>query len=155
MDWERELAQILERERTLISELADCSKQKTDMLASGDLDRLSKMLNKEQPLTLQCQAIESQRLSILKKYKLDGKTLKEICQMADKENKELLETKLEELNDVIKEFKKTNALNKELTKSRLEFYGKMKALFTKPVYGYNGSISQKSNEGASLIDRKI
>lgn len=153
--WEQELAQLLEKEKMLFDNLENCSRQKTDILANGDVDGLNKMVNKEQPLSLQCQAAETKRFALLKKYGLSDKTLREICQMADSEYKSILETELESLCVITKKLKKRNTLNNELTKSRLEFYGKMRVLLTKPVYGYDGLASQKSHEGMSIIDRKV
>ena len=153
--FERELAQLLEKERLLLCSLEECSRQKTDILASGDVDELNKIVNKERPLSLQCQAAETQRLTFLKKYSLSGRTLREICSIADDEYINVLETELESLCVIVKKLKKRNTFNGELTKSRLEFYGKVKALITKPVYGYDGIISQNSQFDRSFIDRKI
>lgn len=153
--WERELAYLLEKESTLLNSLEECSEQKTGMLANGDVDALSKAVSKEQTLSLRFQAMETQRAALLKKYHMENKTLRESCRFADKEYKDVLESELESLCVVAKKLKKTNAFNNELTKSRLEFYGKVRAAITKPVYGYDGAASQKSQGSSSLIDRKI
>lgn len=153
--WEHELVSLLEREKSLLEDLEKYSREKTDILATGDVDGLSKMVNKEQPLIMQLETFEDRREELMEKYGLCGKTLADICEIAATEYKNVLETKLEALREITNKIKKRNDLNNQLTKSRLEFYGKMRSLIAKPLYGYNGVVSQKSVDGVSLIDRKI
>lgn len=154
-NWERELARLLDREKTLLKSIDEYSAKKTDILAKGDVDTLNKIVDNEQSVVLQLQAAETRREELLKNNNLGGKTLADICRIAGLEYKIVLETDLVSLRDITNKIKKRNTLNNKLTKSRLEFYGKMRAALTKPVYGYDGILSQKINDGMSLIDRKI
>jgi flagellar biosynthesis/type III secretory pathway chaperone len=150
--WERELAYLLERENTILEELFECSVEKTNMLAKGKVDEISKMMEKEQPLSLHLQTMETKRIALLKRYHIDAKTLRESCKDSDAEYKDVLETQLQALRAIAEKLKERNDFNNELTKSRLEFYGKVRSMITKPVYGYDrvaGKVSRSS------IDRTI
>jgi hypothetical protein len=153
--WESELSQLLENERILLEGIADCESKKTQLLAKGDIENINKILNRERPLSIQCQTSETKRIALMTKYKLIGKTFHEVCHLADDKYKNLLEAQHEALRIIANKIKKTNTINSELTKSRLEFYGKIRLMVTKPIYGYDGTISQKSQGGRSLIDRKV
>ena len=153
--WESELSQLLEREQALLEGISECESQKTDILAEGDVDSLNKMINREQPLSIQCQAAETRRLALMNKYKLSGKTFREICRLADEEYKNVLEAQHESLSKIANKLKTTNKLNNELTKTRLEFYGRVRSMISRPVYGYDGTVEKQGQGGRSLIDRKI
>lgn len=154
-DFERELTKLLDKECTLLSNLEKCASQKSDILAGGDIDALAKLLDKEQPMALQCKNIETKRIDLLRKNKKFGKTLREICAEADPDSKPMLQSQLDTLTEVTSKLKQKNDLNNELTKSRLEFYGKMRTVLTKPVYGYDKEPDSKAQPNLSIIDRKI
>lgn len=154
-DWERELSLILDDQTKLLAKLLKCESEKTDFLAKGDIDNINKIIEKEQELSLQCRNIEKHRENYLNNNNLNKKTLRELCAMSKPEYRDLFEQTLFSLTDVVKKLKKTNDLNCKLTKSRLEFYGKVRALVTKPVYGYDGAASHSTGVGKSIIDRKI
>jgi hypothetical protein len=135
--WEHELAQIMEKEEKLLDEIYKCSKEKSRLLASGDVDEIDKVVSREQTLAMQMQSAEKKRISFLRENRLSAKTLREICEMARSDYKEILQGNLETLCTKIKELKEINKLNNELTKSRLEFYGKLRALYSKSAFGYN------------------
>lgn len=153
--WEQELASLLEKERSLLEKLEKYSEEKTDILAKGDVEHLSKIINAEQPLVMQLEAFENRREEFLKDNGVSGKTLADICEIAADEYKNVLETELKALREITEKIKKRNDLNGQLTKSRLEFYGKIRSLMAKPGYASNGTVSQRSDDTVSLIDRKI
>lgn len=153
--WEQNLSQLLEREEALLTELENCSEQKTGTLVKGDVDGLDKIVGKEQTLTLQLQAVEKQRQTLLKKNRMSGRKLRDICSAADEQYKEILASQLESLNEIIKKLKDKNEFNGDLTKSRLEFYGKMRAVIAKPVSGYDSKDSNGGYTGQRLIDKKV
>jgi flagellar biosynthesis/type III secretory pathway chaperone len=149
--FEGELATLLERENAILTDLAECAHSKTNMIAKGDVSGLTEMVNREQPLVMHLQSMETKRNALFRKYQFSGKTLREICTKADTEYKEILEARLETLSEAAEKLKERNSFNNELTKSRLEFYGKMRALLAKPVPGYDQEISHQR----TLIDKTI
>jgi len=44
--WEGQLAQIIEKEISLLDEIYECSREKTSMLAKGDVEGISKIVDK-------------------------------------------------------------------------------------------------------------
>lgn len=154
-NWEQNLSQLLKREEELLTELKNCSDQKTGVLVKGDVDGLDRIVNKEQTLTLRLQAAEKQRQMLLKKNGMSGKKLRDICSVADEQYKEILVSQLESLNEIIDKLKDKNEFNGELTKSRLEFYGKMRALISKPVSGYDSKDASAELANKRLIDKRI
>jgi hypothetical protein len=153
--WEQELAQALEKEKTLLASIEECSRKKTNMLVKGDIESLSELISREQPLVLQLKVAEVQRLAIMKKYRLEHMTLSQAAANANSIYKELFISELLTLKDITTKLKKRNDLNNQLTRSRIEFYGKLRALFAKPLYGNNGMTSQRANVNRSFIDRKV
>lgn len=153
--WERELLRLLDSEKELLSTLCECAEEKTPMLVKGNVDGISRMINREQPLSLRCQAAEAERAALLEQNRLKGKTLRELCLVADNQYKGLLEMRFKELVAVVKRLRKRNELNSQLTRSRLEFYGKLRALVSRPAYGYDGLAQQYSRAGRGIIDRKV
>lgn len=154
-DFERELSKLLEKEQTVLENLDKVAGEKSSVLAGGDIDALAKLLDVEQPLAMQCQSIETKRIDLLRKNKMLGKTLREICVTADPEYKDVLQSELNHLTEVTRKLKEKNDINNELTKSRLEFYGKMRSVLTKPVYGYDKEPAVEVDTDMSIIDRKI
>lgn len=153
--WENLLAQIIEKEKSILDEIYKCSKQKTDYIVKGNVEKISKIVSREQTLSLMLETSEKKRLDLLRKNRMAGKTLREICGIAVEEYKEVLESELESLTGAIQKVRQTNDLNAGLTKSRLEFYGKLRALYSQPVYGYGKKNSDNGSVGHSLIDRSV
>jgi len=153
--WEQELAQALEKEKALLASIEECSRQKTDVLVKGDVQSLNELISREQPLVLQFQTAELQRLEIMKKYRIGHMTLRDVAADANLAYKEVFISELAALTDITDKLKKRNDLNNELTRSRIEFYGKLRALFAKPMYGNNGMESKRSNSNVGFIDRKV
>lgn len=154
-DFENELTKILEKEYSVLKTLDSCAKEKSEILANGDVDALSSMLAKEQPLAMQCKVLETKRTELLRKNKMFGKTLKEIMETSSPDYKVILKKQLDDLTNITKNLKEKNDLNNELTQSRLEFYGKMRSVLTKPAYGYNKKSGKQGETELSMIDRKI
>lgn len=153
--WEGQLAQIIEKEISLLNEIYECSREKTSMLAKGDVEGISKIVDREQTLSLLMQTAEKKRLALLRENRAAGKTLRQICSEADGEYKDVLESQLETLTKAVEQLKKSNDLNNELTKSRLEFYGKLRSLYSQSAYGYTKEIEKNSPEGSGIIDRSV
>lgn len=153
--WEQELVQSLEKEKELLISLEKCSRQKTGIITKGDIETLNVILGREQPLVLRLQAAESKRLDIMKKYNLGGATLSEVAKKAQGNYKEIFMAQLKTITGITEKLKRTNSLNSELTKSRLEFYGKLHAMVIKPLYGNDGTASQQPHKGIGLIDQKV
>jgi FlgN protein. len=151
MTFEGELANLLDRENAILADLEECARNKTERIAKGDVPGMTELLNREQPLMLHLQTMEAKRNALLRKYQFSGKTLREICGRADSEYKEILEARLETLSAIAEKLKDRNRFNSELTKSRLEFYGKMRALLAKPAHGYDQDITRQR----TLIDKTI
>lgn len=154
-DFENELIKILDKEYSILCELEDCATEKSSILAKGDIDALSKMITREQPLSMQCKVLEAKRINLLRKNNLSGKTLTDILDICSDDCESIFEEQLESLIDVIKSLKEKNSLNNDLTQSRLEFYGRMRSALTKPVYGYDKKSTEQDNSDLSMIDRKI
>lgn len=153
--WEQELSKALKKEKDILSSLENYSRQKTDVIVKGDAEALGRIVGKEQPLALEFRAAENTRIEIMKKASLEGASLSEAAARAGEEYKEELLESLSTLSAITQKLKKKNALNNELTKSRLEFYARLRAVIEKPMYGKNGMVANGSAGGKGLIDRKV
>lgn len=152
--WEEQLAGVLEKELALVNLLAGYADTKTDILKSGIVSGLDRLVNEEQPIVLQMQALEETRIALLKGYGLSGKTLRELVEVSGAPLNTGLQNLYAELKAACDRLKKRNDLNAEITKSRVQFYNQLRNKLDKPMYGQTG---QKISTDAysRMIDKKF
>jgi hypothetical protein len=153
--FEQELSLILDKENELLAGLEECSRQKTDVLVKGNIDALRLILGREQPLAIQIKAAEENRLEMMRKHRIENITLSEAAAKAEGPYRQVLLSQLYALSEITRKIKKRNKLNNELTRSRIEFYGKLRSVFSKPMYGRNGLTMDASKNSIAMIDRKV
>ncbi len=153
MIWEQELTQVLKKEEELLSGLAECAERKTDLLAHGKVEEIGALLEREQPLSLELQGQEAVRLELLRQNGFEGLTMRAVASRAQEAFRPLLEAQRSALFELATRVRERNLHNLELTRSRVELYGKLRSQFTVPVYGRSGSPAQDG--AAGLYNRRV
>ena len=150
--WPNELSDILEKEESVLSEILNESRQKTEALRTADIPSLDGIVNREQALALQLQALESKREKFCKEHGLAGLTLSEIITRAGDDCRETLSGRLKVMSGLESELKRKNDLNSQLTQSRLTFYN---FFFRNEKVYENDGRAKKSASGNALIDQRV
>ncbi len=123
-----QLVSTLEKLHKLHISLFDLSVKKTDIIKSGDMDKLDQSLKDEQKHIAAINTIEAERQKQAQKFlqirqgsMQKSPTISECLQFATMEEKELLYNAQEKLIDIIQQLKERNDLNQKLTYQSLQF----------------------------------
>jgi flagellar biosynthesis/type III secretory pathway chaperone len=152
--WEKELITALEKEQKILEELSSVAESKTELLVSGNLEGLDKVLAVEQPLAIKLQLAEKNRLELLEKAGLSDLTLSRIAEKAGGQTETVLRGYVKTLSELSEKLKTVNELNMKITADRLEFYRKLTAAAADPtVYEVDGKI-RGEQDNLGIIDKK-
>lgn len=154
--WEEPLAGILEEERSLLRRLEELAERKTTALKAGDIPEIDRIVRLEQPLTLEMQAAESKRLALLCRYRLEGKSLRDLVKLAADGGDEKLAGLSGPLETVSGRVRHANELNAELTRIRLEYSNRFlrSAVGGRQTYDSRGAADGHA-KSTVLMDQKI
>jgi len=150
--WEQQLTEILEKEETLLQAILDEARLKTVALKSADIKSLGDIVNIEQPLAMRLEAAERKRRDIMDDAGLGGLSLSELTCRVNGDYSDKLEKRLKSMSQILLGLKRINALNIELTRSRLEFYDYLRGA-GRQGYENDGRVRQPHRSRA-VIDRK-
>lgn len=117
------LINTLEAEIEIYNELLQVEKDKTNIIIEGNIEKLDKIMNTEQVLTMKINALEKKRMGIMDGLGLHTETLREVIAIAKNDESKArarlfkIYKDLKECTDQIKE---VNGNNSILINSRLE-----------------------------------
>lgn len=154
--WEEPLAGILEEERNLLGQLGELAERKTTALKAGDIPEIDRIVRLEQPLALEMQAAESKRLDLLRRYHLEGKSIRDLEKLAADGGDEKLARLSGPLEAVSGRVRHANTLNAELTRIRLEYSNRFlrAAVGSRQTYDSRGAADEHA-KSTVLMDQKI
>ncbi len=113
------LYDFLKEGTQLYSNLLDLEYEKYDAVIKADIKTLDDIVAKEQAYYMKMRGNEQKREKMLEKKGLEGKTLREIIDMSQGEEKTMLNDAYNELNELLKEVKKINGMCRTLIEVRL------------------------------------
>lgn len=113
------LYDFLKEGTQLYSNLLDLEYEKYDAVIKADIKTLDDIVAKEQAYYMKMRGNEQKREKLLEKMGLGGKTLREIIDMSQSEEKAMLNDAYNELNELLKEVKKINGMCRTLIEVRL------------------------------------
>lgn len=154
-DWETLLARILETEKELTEKLLTLSEKQKAVIAEDDSAALEEIINGQQPLLMQFENLEQERLELLDKTGLGGLTLRQIVSHAsESRGKGRLEELLGQFPATIQKLGKINDVNNALIHSRLDLINSIKTavLGGAVLYGPGGGKTGVRPDG--LMDTK-
>ncbi|NLK21796.1 MAG: flagellar protein FlgN [Epulopiscium sp.] len=161
-----DLIEVLEGEIGFYTILLKISKEKTDIIVSGDVLALQKLTKKEQEAVSQNIRLEKQRetivgdIALVLNEKKEGLTITKLIEKLENtiEEKEKLKTIQKRINDLIIQLKQVNEQNKVLLNQSMEMINfTMNAIqstrsFTTNDYGDGGRFQGAS--GRNFFDTK-
>ena len=163
------LIKALEAESEIYKKFAEVEDEKTAVIVEGNIEKLDGILNAEQELHMKVQNIEKTRLTAIRNLGLDRKTLIDVIELSQGDQKEELAKQFDHLNHYISEIKRINEYNTKLVKSRLEIISAVNSLYMDPeakqpagsaprdntaVYGKDAKVSQQPGNFERAVVRK-
>jgi len=166
------LIQILDTEVGIYKDFKEIEEGKTAVIIEGDIEKLDEILNTEHMMHMKLQSIEKKRIETMRALGLAGKTLVDVIELANEQDKVKLDQILDDLNNYIDALRQINDHNTRLVKSRLEIIASVTKLFKEPkaasaaagvkntasekIYGKNAKVLDQAGEyETSVISKKI
>ncbi len=115
----RELALLLSKQLEVQKKQLTLETGKTQILVSGELEKLDEVLKQQASLVLSCDGLESRRKQLLAEMELDGLTMRQVLTQSAPQQQNNLENIISELSQVLLQLKKVNARNKKILHCRL------------------------------------
>ncbi len=127
---------------------------KYDTVIRDDIIRLDEIISAEQVFFLKMKGLEQKRQKITQNINMKDKTLKEIIELCDKEEKVKLKAEYDRLFKALTDFKKINSECKTLIEVRLH---KINSAINKQGVNKNNYTNNAGNVNNknSIISRKI
>lgn len=113
------LYDLLKESTQLFSKLLELEHEKYDAVIKADIEMLDDIVSDEQAYYLKIRGDEQKIENLLEEIGCSGKTLREIIDMSQGEEKTKLINAYKELNELLKEVKKINRMCKTLIEVRL------------------------------------
>lgn len=118
------LISILEKQLTLYMSLYQLAVRKVDMIKTNDISSLNQIMKEEQKHITAISALENERIKDLQKRFPKRETVPTISsciEVAESEQKPILEDLFRQLTNILQKIKEQNDLNQELIKQSLQF----------------------------------
>lgn len=113
------LYDLLKESTQLFSKLLELEHEKYDAVIKADIEMLDDIVSDEQAYYLKIRGDEQKIENLLEEIGCSGKSLREIIDMSQGEEKTKLINAYKELNELLKEVKKINRMCKTLIEVRL------------------------------------
>jgi flagellar biosynthesis/type III secretory pathway chaperone len=159
------LIDVLEKQLELYTDSLDISRNKKDVLITGNIDSLKAFTKQEESLIFNLGKLEQKRQAIVreigKQYGLSGKTLSltAVSELADEESAQRLEALSEELVAVFQQMAPLTLTNTRLIEQALTFVNLNLNLLTTtttaPTYAGQGNMVEPAGKTRLMVDRKI
>jgi hypothetical protein len=120
MNTTRQLLNILQQQFDICSRYLDAQNKKTQSLIVGDIKILDNLVRDDQSFVMKMESLDKKRILLLDNMMIGDATISEIINhhVEDKYKQEYSKV-FENLNYILGELKKINALNQRLLKQRL------------------------------------
>jgi flagellar biosynthesis/type III secretory pathway chaperone len=113
------LYDLLKESTQLFSKLLELEHEKYDAVIKANIEMLDDIVSDEQAYYLKMRGDEQKRENLLEEMGCSGKTLREIIDMSQGEEKTKLRDAYKEFNELLKEVKKINRMCRTLIEVRL------------------------------------
>jgi len=161
-----QLCDILEQEIKIYNTILEKSKEKTDIVVSGRVNELDRIVKLEQSLVVQIGKLEQKReevvLNIAGILNMDSNRLniKQLIQSAPEEYQEKLEIYQKSLEDILGQLKDVNELNGKLIENALDYVEFSLNIMTNAsisgnIYEKEGSTKNNISGVKNLFDVKL
>lgn len=159
------LAELLEKEYTVIFDLYQLSTKKSELILNADLEAISALTAAEQQLILELGIIESKRQEITESYvekiglKPNDLSIDFLLEKSDGEIKSRIEAQKKRILELVSTQKEVNSLNERLLKNNLEYIDFSIKLIAgqdelASSYSKGGQLGEKK-QNRNLFDKKV
>ncbi len=156
----KELSRLLNEQLDLYRDFLSVQDEKHETIIRDDLKGLEEISVKEQIFMLKSRGLEQKREELLKKHGYSGKTLLEIVNFSEGEDKEKLLKLHKELLDILETTKEKNNRCQNLARVRIQ---RAQAVIDrldqensqKKQYFHDGSVTKQDPKKPSFISKKV
>jgi len=145
---------LLEEYNAIYESAAKLEYEKYNASVKNDITKLNEVISKEQVIHLQMKGLEQKREKLTLEMKMSDKTLKEIIELFDGENKINLESEYDKLNKVLNNLKKVNGEVKTIIDVRLNRINTVMFKLKQKENTYTEN-SKHLNIKSSVLSKKI
>lgn len=146
---------VLNESAQIYREFLELEYKKYDAILKADIETLDDLVSKEQVFYLKIRGLEQKREHIIESLGFEDKTLKEIIEISNSEQKQILLDIYNDLNKLITEVKKINNLSKTLIEVRLHRVDKAMTQLGEKQNTYARNENKSSNVKSLMISKKI
>jgi ribosome assembly protein YihI (activator of Der GTPase) len=126
---------------------------KYDAVVRDDITRLDEIISSEQVFFLKIKGLEQKRQKLTQSMNMKDKTLKEIIELSNNEEKSKLKEQYDRLFKALSDFKKINSECKTLIEVRLHKINS--AIDKQGISKNNYANNENRNNKSSIISKKI
>ena len=149
------LCDILKESTETYESLVKLEYDKYDAMIRDDINRLDEIISKEQVFYLKMKGLEQRRQKATQNINMQDKTLKEIIESSDIEEKYKLKSEYDRLFKALLNFKKVNSKCKTLIEIRLHRIGHAMSKLGEKENTYTYVDHQKNNLKNCMVSKKI
>jgi flagellar biosynthesis/type III secretory pathway chaperone len=149
------LYDLLKGSTQLYSKLLELEHEKYDAVIKADVEVLDDIVSKEQAYYMKMRGDEQKREKLLKEMGFSGKTMREIINMSQGEEKDRLNDVYNELNGLLKEVKKINGMCKTLIEVRLRRVDNALSQLGEKENTYTETEHKNGNAKSLIFSKKI
>lgn len=146
---------VLNESTQIYREFLELEYKKYDAILKADIETLDDLVSKEQVFYLKIRGLEQKREHLIETLGFKDKTLKEIIEISNNEQKQILLDIYNELNKLITEVKKINNLSKTLIEVRLHRVDKAMTQLGEKQNTYVRNERKNSNVKSLMISKKF
>ena len=149
------LYSMLKKSTQLYSSLLELEHEKYDAVIKADIETLDDIVSKEQAYYMKMRGDEQKREKLLESMGFSGKTLREIIDVSQGEEKVRLNDVFNELNDLLKEVKKINGMCRTLIEVRLRKVDNVLSQLGEKENTYTETEHKNGNIKSLIFSKKI
>lgn len=149
------LYDLLKESAQLYGNLLELEYEKYDAVIKANIKLLDDIVAKEQVYYMKMRGAERKRKQLIEKMGFGNKTMREIIDLYDEEQKTMLNDAYGEFNKMITEVKKINGICKTLIEVRLRRVDKVMSLLGKKENIYADTEHKNGNVKSLIISKKI
>jgi hypothetical protein len=146
---------VLNESTQIYREFLELEYKKYDAILKADIETLDDLVSKEQVFYLKIRGLEQKREHLIETLGFKDKTLKEIIEISNNEQKQILSDIYNELNKLITEVKKINNLSKTLIEVRLHRVDKAMTQLGEKQNTYARNERKNNNVKSLMISKKF
>lgn len=149
------LCEILMESTELYNNFLELEYKKYETIIKDDTINLDDIVAKEQVFYLKMRGIEQKRIKHIEQMGMKNKTLKEIIELSDVENKTMLKEAYDELFKLIAEVKKISNLCNTVIEVRLRRIDRATSQLGQNEKTYSKEDVKNNNSKSFLLSKKI